>query len=46
MNEIDSTRYFYPQVVLCMQEDVKIRKCSGVKRRGSTAHASQHYALE
>ncbi len=46
MNEIGPTRYFYPQVVLRMQEYVEIRKCGGVKCRGSTARPSQHYARE
>ena len=40
MNKIDPTRYFYPQVVLRMQEDVEICKCGGVKRCGSTARPS------
>jgi hypothetical protein len=39
MNKIDPTRYFYPQVVLRMQEYVEIRKCT-------TARPSQHYAGE
>jgi hypothetical protein len=42
MNEIDPTRYFYPQVVLRMQEDMQIRKCSGVQRCGSPSHPSQY----
>jgi hypothetical protein len=36
MNEIDSTRHLYPQVVLRMQEDVEIGKSGRIERRGPT----------
>jgi hypothetical protein len=36
MNEINSTRHLYPQVVLRMQKDVEIGKSGRIERRRST----------
>jgi hypothetical protein len=42
MNEVNSTRHLYPQVILRMQEDVEIRKGGRIERSRPTVPCPPH----